>query len=176
VTSIDSDSLPTSADQVRSTVARLLRAVEEHDADGYLDATYHPDVAIHEAPALPYGGIYRGHDGVARHAAAFLETWSPHQMRADRSLQAQIDAATDYAYVRWSLGLAGRRFDVVSHYRFRDGLICESRMFPFDVVGLLGWWMTLRDNNGPPFGRDLRGARQDRSDTTVEHATMRGAT
>src|SRR5918994_6849543 len=32
---------------------------------------YDPDIVIHEAPRLPYGGDYSGDDAVARHAQAF---------------------------------------------------------------------------------------------------------
>lgn len=124
-------------------VGRIFRAVEEVDASNYLDRTYHPEILIRECPTLPYGGDYEGPEGVLRHARAFLETWGPHQGPGDRAMHPKIDAVPDHAYVRWSLGVAQRRFDFISHYGFRDGLIVESRMFPFDGAGLVAWWRAL---------------------------------
>ena len=140
---------PTPADHVRDAVVRLFCAVEERDATTYLESIYHAEVIIHESPALPYGGCYRGLVGVAQHAHAFLATWAPHQSAADRAMHAHIDAVADHAYVRWTLGASGRRFPMISHYRFRAGRIVESRMYPFDLVGLVTWWRRLRNDTTP---------------------------
>jgi len=42
------------------TVKRLFDAVRRRDQAGVLEA-YHPEILIHEAPSLPYGGDYRGY-------------------------------------------------------------------------------------------------------------------
>lgn len=134
---------PTEAHEVLDVVVRLFRAVEESDAAGYFDRTYHRDIVIHEAPSLPYGGVYQGLDGAAEHALAFMGTWAPHRGPGEESMDAVIDAVPEHAYVRWTLRVAGRGFPFLSHYRFRDGLIVESRMYPFDVSDLVGWWVQL---------------------------------
>jgi uncharacterized protein len=41
--------------QHMETVKRLFDAVRRRDQTGVLEA-YHPEVVIHEAPSLPYGG------------------------------------------------------------------------------------------------------------------------
>jgi hypothetical protein len=46
---------------------------------------YDPDVVIHEAPSLPYGGDYSGDDAVARHAQAFKAAWQGLQSINDRA-------------------------------------------------------------------------------------------
>jgi hypothetical protein len=38
-----------------------------------------------------------------------------------------------------TLRVAGRGFPVISHYEFRDDLIIEASMFPFDTAALLSW-------------------------------------
>ena len=35
-----------------------------------------PDVVMHQAPSLPYGGTWRGHDGMERFMAVMSELWS----------------------------------------------------------------------------------------------------
>ena len=74
------ESTSTSPEQVRHVIDRLFRAVEEVDPVAYLDATYHPQITIHESPSLPYGGDYHGPDGVLAHAEAFLATWAPYRV------------------------------------------------------------------------------------------------
>ena len=51
------------------TIRGLFRGVEERDLEAYL-AVGHPEVVIREPDSLPYGGEYRGLDGLRRHATA----------------------------------------------------------------------------------------------------------
>ena len=53
-------------------VRRLFNAVEDRDLEALLDC-YDAAIEIHEADSLPYGGVYRGHEGARAHAAAWLE-------------------------------------------------------------------------------------------------------
>ena len=39
-----------------------------------------PDVVLHQADALPYGGIWRGHDGMEQFFVAMSQTWSEFDM------------------------------------------------------------------------------------------------
>jgi uncharacterized protein len=143
----------TPAADVLDVVTRLFRAVEKVDATAYFDRTYRTDVVIAEAPALPYGGTYRGIDGAVEHAVAFMDTWAPHRRPGDASMDAAIDAVPGHAYVRWTLRVAGRGFPFLSHYRFRDGLVAEARMYPFEADGLVAWWAELRAASTGPGGR-----------------------
>ena len=45
------------------TIRGLFRGVEERDLEAYL-AVGHPEVVIREPDSLPYGGAYRGLDGL----------------------------------------------------------------------------------------------------------------
>lgn len=118
---------PTEAHEVLDVVARLFRAVEASDAAGYFDRTYHRNIVIHEAPSLPYGGVYQGLDGAAEHTLAFMGTWAPHDGPGEESMDAVIDAVPGHAHVRWTMRVAGHGFPFLSHYGFRDGLIVKSR-------------------------------------------------
>ena len=55
-------------------VRRLFAAVEDRDFDRVLDC-YSDDVEITEAEVLPYGGVWRGREGAAAHAEAFMRAW-----------------------------------------------------------------------------------------------------
>lgn len=134
----------TAASPERQLLARLFAAVENGDVDAYLQETYHPEVTIHESPVLPYGGDYHGLAGVLRHAVCFTATWGPYRSATEQDLGADICAVPGHGYVRWVLTLSGRRFPFISHYRFNEGLIVESTMYPFDPTALLLWWQELR--------------------------------
>ena len=116
----------------------LARGVSQRDAAAYFDRTYHPDVINHEPPALPYGGDYHGPAGVQEHAEAFLRTLAPLQDDQDQQIHARYLVDGDEAVASWTLAftLEGSKhaFPAMSHYRFRDGLIVESRMFVFDLT------------------------------------------
>lgn len=99
-------------------------------------AKYDPEVVIHEAPSLPYGGDYQGADAVTRHSQGYRSAWDgaggPYPM------EPRFMAAGDEVVVLWrQRGRAadGRMFDMpaISVYRLREGRVAESRMFHFDV-------------------------------------------
>ena len=57
-----------------AVVRRLFAAVEDRDFDRLL-ACYSDDIEINEAAVLPWGGVWRGPEGVAAHAAEFMRSW-----------------------------------------------------------------------------------------------------
>jgi uncharacterized protein len=130
---------------VQSLLERLFTSVERRDPSVYFEDTYHPEVLIHEAASLPYGGTYRGLDGAARHALAFLRTWDALQPGDARRLRHRIHVDSDRAFVTWSLTTVDpatgqeRSLPAISYYRFENGLIIESWMHHFDTATLLGW-------------------------------------
>ena len=139
--------LPSPADagqaQVEQTIHRLfVEGVTARNPEAYFDRSYHPAVIIHEAPSLPYGGEYRGLDGAAEHALAFTRAWNGLQSAELRDMSPRIVATDSEAFVVWTL--RGQRpsdpgvteFPAISHYRFRDGRVIESRMFLFDTAAV----------------------------------------
>jgi ketosteroid isomerase-like protein len=124
-------------------VRRLFAAVERRDLPAMLGC-YAEDVEIHEAPSLPYGGVYRGHDGAVRHARAFQATWARYQSPAEYPLQAAFADGGDGGVVavfrhRAADPADGRRIDAeeVGLYRVRADRVVRSQMLHFDTAALL---------------------------------------
>jgi uncharacterized protein len=121
------------------TARRVFEAVEARDGSALL-SLYARDVTIHEAPSLPYGGSYHGHDGAVRHGVGFTQTWDRFQDRAElRALAPEFFAARDSVVVVWRHraereGARAIDLPAVSVYRLADGLVVESRMFHFDTT------------------------------------------
>jgi uncharacterized protein len=121
---------------------RLFKAVEERDVAGVL-AAYAPEIVIHDAVSLPYGGTHHGLEGAQQHIEGAAQTWNPF---TPSSVQRQLDAvfldSSEYVIVLWRLkGLdvsSGRTLDVptVSVYKLRDGKIVESQMFYSDTAAI----------------------------------------
>jgi uncharacterized protein len=128
---------------VEHTIHRLfVEGVTARDPEAYFDRTYHPDVTIHEAPSLPYGGDYRGLEGAAEHALAFTHTWDRLQSTEQRDLTPRIVATDSEAFVIWTLrgqqskDTLIRDFPALSHYQFHEGRVIESRMYLFDSAAV----------------------------------------
>jgi uncharacterized protein len=129
---------------VEDTIRRLfVDGVSARNAAAYFDRTYHDEVCIHEAPSLPYGGDYHGLEGAARHALGFIQTWDRWQTGEQRRLDPRIIATDTEAVVLWTLRAQRpgepeeSRFPAISHYRFRDGRVVESRMYFYDTAAVL---------------------------------------
>ena len=123
-------------------IRRLFDAVDHRDRAG-VAAAYDENIVIHEAPSLPYGGDYGGHDGALRHGQGFRAAWDQFQQNDLRGLEPRIIAHGDHVAVLWRHKAenfeTGDRIDLpaVSIYRMRAGKIIDSRMFHFDTAALL---------------------------------------
>jgi uncharacterized protein len=121
---------------------RMFEAVENRDPQK-LFAIYHKRIVINEAPSLPYGGEYHGHEGAIRHGVGFLTTWDRFQPPDARRLEPHFVAQDGHVAVHWRHKAenrdTGERIDLpaVSVYRFVDGMVVDSRMFHFDIAALL---------------------------------------
>jgi ketosteroid isomerase-like protein len=120
------------------TVRRLFRGVEERDLASVLDA-YDPEIVIHEADSLPYGGDHRGLEGAKRHAYGFWRTWRFLQSSEEKGLDATFLDGGDrvVALIRHRAHSAdGKKVDlpVVGVYEVRGGRVVEASMFHFDTV------------------------------------------
>ena len=130
-----------SGSEALATVRKLFEAVARRDPQEYF-AAYHPDILINEAPSLPYGGNYKGLEGVLRHAERFRATWDHYQPEGRRELEPEFLAAGDRVIVLWRLRAQGANGDsvdlpAVSIYRLQDDKIIESRMYHFDTAALV---------------------------------------
>lgn len=129
-------------------VLQTIRAVEQRDAQA-LFALYHPNVEIHDAPSLPYGGTRNGlndiREATEHHPErTWLGTWGPLQpTQAERSMDPRVVAANDrevvVLYRQRALDPAGERFDasVIGLYEVHDGKFARAQMFHFDTAAVV---------------------------------------
>ena len=117
------------------TVKRLFDTVRRRD-QAALQEVYHPEIVIHEAPSLPYGGDYHGHEGALQHVNGYYQTWDAFRPTAWRAYPPIfLETTEDYAVVLWREEAvapgSGRRIDLpaLGVYQVRDGQVVESRMF-----------------------------------------------
>jgi ketosteroid isomerase-like protein len=130
-------------------VRRLFAAVENRDLERVL-ACYTDDVEIHEADVLPYGGIWRGHEGAVAHAAGFLCSWDALQGPQEIPLDAQFwgDGAETVCVLfrhRAFDPAGGARFDApeVGIYRVRGERVARSQMFHADSAAVVRFLRNL---------------------------------
>jgi len=133
------------------TVKRLFEAVDRHDQAAMLEA-YHPEVVIHEAPSLPYGGDYHGHVGALQHVNGFYRTWEalkpglagkpPAEVQQEMAT-VFLETSQEYVVVfginRAVIPQSGRKLAVPEAFVFkmRDGKVAESWMLNQDTVAIL---------------------------------------
>jgi ketosteroid isomerase-like protein len=122
-------------------VRQLFKAVVERDVEPMFEI-YDPKVVIREAPSLPYGGEYRGHEGVVNHGLGYLGTWEALQTSNEHQLEPKFFISGDHVFVRWrqrARAPNGERLDLpaLSVYRLRDGRVVESQMHHFDTAAIL---------------------------------------
>jgi hypothetical protein len=135
--------------QTNADAARRLFEAVEHRNSQAVAAIYHPNIVIHEAPGLPYGGEYRGHEGALRHGQGFRAAWDRFQPANARGLEPRFTAQDEYVAVQWRHKAenreTGERIDLPAAgiYRFVDAMVVDSRMFHFDIAALLEF---LNDN------------------------------
>jgi ketosteroid isomerase-like protein len=116
-------------------VKRLFAAVVGRDQTALQEA-YHPEIAIHEAPSMPYGGDYHGHEGALQHVKGYYQTWDALRPAAwQPHPPIFLDTTEDDVVVLWREeaveAVSGSRIDLpaLGVFKVRDGQIVESRMF-----------------------------------------------
>jgi uncharacterized protein len=136
-------------------VRRLFAAVENRDFDRLL-ACYSDDIEINEADVLPYGGVWRGRDGVAGHAAGFMRVWGGLQGAEESRLDAQFlsdGAGTVCAVFRHRAfdPATGARFDApeVGVYKVRGGRVVRSQMFHADSAAVSAYLSAVGRDDPP---------------------------
>ncbi|HEY3231124.1 MAG TPA: nuclear transport factor 2 family protein [Roseiflexaceae bacterium] len=133
--------------QAVETVKRLFAIVEQppNARHNRVLELYHPEIVIHEALSLPYGGDYYGHDGARRHGSGFNRTWDVFQQApAARGLDPIfLETTEDYVVVLFRHKAvapgSSRAIDLpeVGVYKVHEGKVIESWMFHQDTVAIL---------------------------------------
>ncbi|TVL91016.1 nuclear transport factor 2 family protein [Streptomyces sp. SAJ15] len=93
-----------------------------------------PDVVLHQADALPYGGTWRGHQGMARFFLAMGEAWESFDM-VEQEFLATGETAVVLTQVRARARATGRElsFPILQTITVKDGRITEVRPFYWDT-------------------------------------------
>ncbi|MEV1007764.1 nuclear transport factor 2 family protein [Streptomyces sp. NPDC049881] len=93
-----------------------------------------PDVVLHQADALPYGGTWRGHDGMARFFLAMAEAWESFEM-VEQEFLATGETVVVLTQIRARARATGRElgFPILQTIRVEDGRIAEVYPFYWDT-------------------------------------------
>lgn len=96
-----------------------------------------PDVVLHQAAALPYGGVWRGHAGIERFFVAMSQTWETFDM-VEQTFLALEPTAVVHTQVRARARATGRTLDfpILQTIAFAEGRIAEVRPFYWDTAAI----------------------------------------
>ncbi|WP_368396671.1 nuclear transport factor 2 family protein [Streptomyces sclerotialus] len=97
-----------------------------------------PDVVLHQADALPYGGTWHGHGGMERFFLAMSAAWESFEMVAQEFL-ATGGTSVVLTQVRARARSSGRElaFPILQTIRIKDGRITEVRPFYWDTAAIV---------------------------------------
>jgi ketosteroid isomerase-like protein len=96
-----------------------------------------PDVVLHQAEALPYGGTWRGHAGMERFFVAMSAAWESFAM-----LEQEFHPAGDVVVVRTQVRATARatgralEFPILQTVCVSDGRIVEVWPFYWDTAAI----------------------------------------
>lgn len=120
-------------EQNRETTRKIYAAMFAGDM-GTVKTFVDPDITIYEAESLPYGGSYRGANGVDRLSRLVYETWDDMEFRLE-----EVTAGGDRTVALMHFSAKGKKtgktfsFPIAEAWRFKDGKAIEWRPFYFDT-------------------------------------------
>jgi uncharacterized protein len=96
----------------------------------------HPDFALVEPHTGPYGGEWRGRDGLLGFLRAMNDDWSEMGPREAPELIEQGDRVVALATIRAKSRATGTlvEFPLCQVARIKDGLLAETRVFYWDTT------------------------------------------
>jgi ketosteroid isomerase-like protein len=97
-----------------------------------------PDVLLHQAEALPYGGTWRGHDGMEQFFVAMSRTWAEFEM-VEQEFLSTSETAVVLTQVHARARATDRELDfpILQAIRVVDGRITEVRPFYWDTAAIV---------------------------------------
>lgn len=118
----------------------IVRSIYEAGMKGDINGTLpflDPDVVIHEAASLPYGGEYHGLEGFSRLLAAVFSSFKTFQVDVKELLDAG-PAIIAIIELRVTLKESDRivEMPVAEVWRLRDGKVVDLRPFYWDTAAL----------------------------------------
>jgi ketosteroid isomerase-like protein len=96
-----------------------------------------PDVVLHQAAALPYGGTWCGHDGMERFFIAMSRTWAVFEM-LEQEFLSTTGTAVVLTQVHARARATGKELDfpILQTIRVVDERIAEVRPFYWDTAAI----------------------------------------
>jgi uncharacterized protein len=96
-----------------------------------------PDVVLHQADSLPYGGTWRGHAGMERFFVAMSAAWESFAM-LEQEFHSEGDVVVVRTQVRATARATGRalEFPILQTVRVSDGRIVEVWPFYWDTAAI----------------------------------------
>ncbi|XVV07527.1 nuclear transport factor 2 family protein [Actinosynnema sp. CA-248983] len=93
-----------------------------------------PDVVLHQAEALPYGGVWRGHDGVERFFVEMSRTWERFDL-VEQEFLTRTSPLVVLTRVHARVRATGRdlEFPILQVITVEDGRITDVRPFYWDT-------------------------------------------
>jgi uncharacterized protein len=97
-----------------------------------------PNVVLHQAETLPYGGTWRGHDGMERFFVAMSQTWADFEMVEQEFLSTSRTAVVlTQVHARARATGRGLDFPILQTIRVVDRRIIEVRPFYWDTAAIV---------------------------------------
>ncbi|GJF25821.1 nuclear transport factor 2 family protein [Streptomyces sp. HO565] len=93
-----------------------------------------PDVELHQADAVPYGGVWRGHEGMTQFFLLMGEVWESFHM-VEQQFLATGETAVVLTQIRARARASGRElgFPILQAITVKNGRITEVRPFYWDT-------------------------------------------
>ena len=121
----------------REIVEEIYAAANRGDLEA-LAANFHPDVVLHQAPSLPYGGDHKGREAtMACLLAMFTEHWdvsalTVHNIAVDGDM---VISAVDLTAIARP---TGRQVEMPFRecFTIRDGLVVDLQPFYYDTAAV----------------------------------------
>lgn len=135
---------PTAEDPL-TVLARFYEAELAYLAAGgpskasFADVARHldPEVVLHQAAGLPYGGEWRGPDGLERFFVAMSETWELFEFRK-QELAVSGDSVFALTEIHARSRATGRELDfpILQRITMKDGRLAEIWPFYWDTAAI----------------------------------------
>jgi ketosteroid isomerase-like protein len=95
------------------------------------------DVVLHQAETLPYGGTWRGHDGMEQFFLAMSQAWESFEL-VDQKFLTTEGTAVVLTQVHACARATGRELDfpILQTVEARNGRITEIRPFYWDTAAI----------------------------------------
>lgn len=121
-----------------AVVKRFYEYLERGDRDGAYDNTMADDCVLHEAPALPYGGVFEGREGIKKTLAGVVSNFDNFEVEIFNYLAGGEEVVVHLGIK--GVGRSSRQpFEtaIMELWRIRDGKAVEMRPFLYDAQSVI---------------------------------------